>query len=60
MSNTLSEEEMKVLLTLGKKIIGSLQCDINGYGVPCRTDRLEAVRLMKEYLKIHEIKVVPQ
>ena len=54
-SNILSDEEMKKLAKLGYKIICSLSCNINGEGVPCKTDRLEAVELMKQYLKIHNI-----
>lgn len=54
----LSEKELDVLKTLGEKLINSLSCDINGYGVPCHTDRFESIRLMKEYLQIHNIKVI--
>ena len=57
MSDSLSEEDLVVLKNLGAKISNSLQCDINGYGVPCRTDRFEAVKLMKKYLEIHDYKV---
>ena len=49
----LNDEEIKELYTLGKNISKSLKCDINSSGVPCLTDRLYAVELMKEYLSIH-------
>lgn len=55
MANVLTDKEMDVLAVLGRKIIDSLSCDINDSGVPCRTHRFEAIRLMKEYLQIHEI-----
>lgn len=58
--NILSEQELKILATLGKKIIKSLECNINGYDVPCRTDRFEVIRLMKEYLQIHQMRVVSE
>ena len=57
MSNVLTNKEMKTLSKLGKQIVNCLSCDINGSGVPCRTDRLESIRLMIEYLKIHDLKV---
>jgi len=58
MSNTLSEKELETLAGLGEKIKSCLDCNINGYGVPCRTDRLEAVKLMKKYLEIHDLEVL--
>ena len=51
MSSFLSDHELKQLAELGKDIIVSLECDINDMDVNCRTDRLEAVEKMKEYLK---------
>ena len=54
-NNILSDEEMKRLAILGESITDALSCNINGEGVPCKTDRLEAVELMKQYLKIHNI-----
>ena len=53
MSDTLTTKEVKRLGELGQAIQGCLSCDINDNKIPCRTDRLEAVKLMKEYLKIH-------
>ncbi len=57
MSSFLSDHELKQLAKLGKDIIVSLECDINDMGVPCRTDRLEAVKCMIEYLKIHDLRI---
>ncbi len=55
MSNTLNKKEIKRLIELGKRIQLGLSCDINGQGIPCRTDRLQAVEDMREYLAIHAI-----
>ncbi len=52
-NETLSNKEIKKLSKLGKNIQVSLSCDINGQGIPCRTDRFCAVKYMVEYLKIH-------
>ena len=30
-----------------------MECDINGQGIPCRTDRLFAVDLMIHYIQLH-------
>jgi len=57
MSNVLTEEEMVLLADYGATIRGSLECDANGTGVPCRTDRLYAVEFMKRYLAIHDYTV---
>ena len=54
MSDTLNKKEIKRLIELGKRIQLGLSCDINGQGIPCRTDRLQAVKDMIEYLKIHD------
>jgi hypothetical protein len=56
--NQLTDEEVGRLVELGKDIRTSLECDINGKGLPCRTDRFEAVRDMKEYLEVHDYTVV--
>ena len=57
MSNTLTEKEMKQLVKLGKDIQLSLSDDINGTGLPSRTNRLEAVKDMIKYLQIHDYDV---
>ena len=57
MSDTLNKKEIKMLIELGKKIQLGLGCDINGTGLPCRTDRLQAVQDMVEYLIIHDLKI---
>ena len=53
MNDTLTKKEIKQLIKLGKQIILGLQCDTNGKGLPCRSDRLASVQLMKEYIEIH-------
>ena len=55
MSDTLNNKEVKRLGELGQAIIGCLSCNINDNNIPCRTDRLEAVRLMNEYLFHHDV-----
>ena len=57
MSNTLSNKEIDQLIDCGKAIQEDLSCDANGTGIPCRTDRLEAVSNMKRYLEIHGYKI---
>ena len=49
----LTAQEQEELFRLGEDIQKDLSCDANGTGVPCRTDRLEAVSNMKRYLEIH-------
>lgn len=56
-SGTLTDTDLKRLATLGQSIATSLSCDANGTGVPCRTDRLQAVKDMTEYLRIHDLTV---
>ena len=58
MSDTLNKKEIKRLIELGKSIRLCLECDINGQGIPCRTDRLASVRYMIEYLNIHNIDTI--
>ena len=53
MSDTLNYKEVKRLTELGQAILGGLSCNANGDNFPCRTDRLDAVKHMKEYLEIH-------
>jgi hypothetical protein len=59
MPGTLNDTEIAELVELGKRIHESLSCDANGTGLPCRTDRLEAVRDMVRYLKLHDFYVAP-
>mgnify|MGYP001580315255 CR=1 FL=1 len=56
--SSLNKEEVTTLSILGKDIRGCLSCTINDNGIPCRTDRLEAVELMKKYLEIHDYVIV--
>jgi hypothetical protein len=60
MSDVLSKKEIKKLNELGESIRISLDLnltDLNGIGIPCRTDRLYAVEKMAEYLRIHNFSV---
>ena len=60
MSNVLTDEEVERLIVLGRGIKAGLECDANGTGFPCRTDRLMSVMQMKEYLTIHGIQVIDE
>tara|TARA_Y100000310_G_scaffold16130_1_gene16143 strand:- start:24 stop:215 length:192 start_codon:yes stop_codon:yes gene_type:complete len=53
----LNAQEQEELFRLGEDIQKDLSCDANGTGIPCRTDRLEAVSNMKRYLEIHGFKI---
>ena len=57
MAGTLTDAELEELAELGSLITIDLSCDVNGTGVPCRTDRLAAVEHMKRYLEIHDIHI---
>ena len=50
----LNSQEQEELFRLGDDIQKDLSCDANGTGLPCRTDRLDAVSNMKRYLEIHD------
>mgnify|MGYP003665209547 CR=1 FL=1 len=54
--NVLTDKDLEKLAKLGVRIRACLW-NRNDTGVPCRTDRLEAVRLMQEYLTIHDIQI---
>ena len=53
-TDTLNAKEQEELFRLGEDIQAGLSCDANGTGIPCRTDRLDAVSNMKRYLEIHD------
>ena len=53
MNSRLNDKEIKRLGELGQAIQGGLSCAINDNGIPCRTDRFDAVKHMLEYVKIH-------
>ena len=60
MSDTLTKKEIKQLNKLGKEITISLdlnKTDLNNIGIPSRTNRLEAVKDMIKYLKIHDLRI---
>ena len=54
MSRVLTDKECNILAGIGKKIRNSLKCDINGTVLPCRTDRIASVELMRQYIAIHD------
>ncbi len=54
----LTAQEQEELFRLGEDIQKGLSCDANGTGIPCRTDRLDAVENMKRYLEIHDYDVI--
>ena len=56
-NNILTDEEIERLVVIGEDIQVGLSCDVNGTGLPCRTDRLSVVQSMKEYLSIHDIEI---
>ena len=56
--NLLTAQEQEELFRLGDDIQKDLSCDANGTGIPCRTDRLDAVSNMKRYLEIHNYTVM--
>ena len=58
--DTLNKKEIKKLNKLGKDIMLSLdlnKTDLNNIGIPSRTNRLQAVKDMIEYLKIHDLRI---
>lgn len=57
-TTSLTNAEMDRIRDLGRAIMIGLSCDANDKGVPCRTDRLIAVKRMAEYLRIHGSLVV--
>lgn len=60
MNDVLNDAEVKRLGELGERISICLDLeltDLSGIGIPCRSDRLAGVQLMKEYLEIHGFKV---
>ena len=56
--SSFNDEDIKQLAKIGKRIATGLSCDANGHGVPCRTDRFDAVDAMIEYLTMHNYLVV--
>jgi len=53
-NDILTDEDIHRLAILGQNIMATLSCDINGKGFPCHTDRMESIKLMKEYISIHK------
>ena len=54
----LTDKQVDKLIELGPDIIAGLECNLNGDGLPCRTDRLYAVDKMIAYVKLHGYKVI--
>lgn len=57
MASILTDKEIKKLINLGSNLKKTLSCNANGDNIPCRTDRLQSVNLMKEYLEIHNYSI---
>ena len=57
MTDALNDEEIDELLKLGPDIQLLLECCMQMDGLPCKPDRLHAVKLMKKYLEIHDYTV---
>jgi hypothetical protein len=53
--NEITDQQWRELAKLGKNIIICLRQNLNGDGVPPRSDRFEALKLMQRYLAIHDI-----
>ena len=60
MSDVLNNNEVKKLIKLGKVIKKGLSCDINGKGLPCRSDRLQVVKDMIKYLELHDYSIIAE
>ena len=59
-NNIINDKQWKRLAKLGESLIICLAVDLNGDGVPPRSDRFEALKLMREYLDIHDITTKPK
>mgnify|MGYP005821319803 CR=1 FL=1 len=58
MSNELTRSDLKELARLGKAISRALACDINGTGIPPRSERFDAVNNMVKYIELHDYEVM--
>ena len=56
--NQLTDADIEELVALGKKIILGLSCNANGDDFPCRSDRIQIINDMVQYLKIHDLLVI--
>ena len=54
MARAFTEEERARLADLGEMIVAGLSCNINGTGLPCRSDRLYSLELMRQYIAMHD------
>jgi len=57
MSDTLTEDDIRELVAMGRSISLGLSCDVNGEGLPCLGDRLGVLPFMVRYLRIHGYEV---
>ena len=57
MGQTLTDIEQTSLVDLGEKIKVALECDTYGTGLPCKSDRLDAVKHMIAYITLHDYEV---
>jgi hypothetical protein len=58
-SEVLNKKEIRQLGKLGEEIIEGLSCDINNMGgYPCRSHRFAVIKMMKDYLKIHNYEIL--
>ena len=51
-NESLTVKDREELIQIGKRITLSLSCNANGDGLPCRTDRFQAIDDMIDYLNI--------
>lgn len=57
-SSRLTKEECRELVQIGRAITAGLSCSAaRDDGLPCRTCRLDAVRWMTRYLRIHDYSI---
>ena len=56
--NQLTDTDIEELVVLGERIILGLSCNADGNNFPCRSDRIQVVNDMVQYLKIHDLLVI--
>ena len=55
MARAFTDEERARLVELGEMIVAGLSCNINGTGLPCRSDRIASLECMRQYIAISEL-----
>jgi len=58
MSNELTDSDIEELVVLGKRLVLGLSCNANGDDFPCRSDRIQVINDMVQYLKIHDLIII--